>query len=51
MDLLGVKLENLIDRKGVAGVRVDGDNLVLDPQQILPPPHIQGGVTGVRQRK
>ena len=48
MDLLGLKLANLINTKGVAGVRVDGDNLVLDPQQIFPPPHIQGWVTGVR---
>jgi hypothetical protein len=48
MDLLGLKLANLINTKGVTGVRVEGDNLVLDPQQILPPPHIQGWVTGVR---
>jgi len=48
MDLLGLKLADLINTKRVAGVRVDGDGLVLDPQQILPPPHIQGWVTGVR---
>jgi hypothetical protein len=48
MDLLGLKLADLINTKRVAGVRVDGDGLVLDPQQISPPPHIQGWVTGVR---
>src|SRR5882757_1940048 len=45
MDLLGLKLADLINTKRVAGVRVDGDSLFLDPQQILPPPHIQGWVT------
>jgi hypothetical protein len=48
MDLLGLKLADLISTRKIAGVRLDGDDLILDPQLILPPPHIQGKVTGVR---
>ena len=48
MDLLGIELSDLINTKKVAGVRADGDDLILDPEQILPPPHIEGRVTQVR---
>ena len=48
MDLLGLKLADLINTRKIAGVRLDGDDLILDPQLILPPPHIRGKVTGVR---
>ena len=48
MDLLGIKIADLINTKKVRGVRSEGDNLILDPQQILPPPHIEGRVTEVR---
>jgi hypothetical protein len=48
MDLLGVKIANLISTKEVRGIRVDGDDLLIDVQQILPPPRIEGRVTSVR---
>jgi hypothetical protein len=48
LDLLGIDLDRLINTKNIHGVAVDKDDLLLDPQQILPPPHIQGKVTGVR---
>ena len=48
LDLLGVDLANLINTRKVQGVAVDKDDLVLDPQLILPPPHIRGRVTAVR---
>jgi hypothetical protein len=48
MDLLGLKLADLVSTKKVDGVRLEGDDLILDPQKILPPPHIQGKVTAVR---
>lgn len=48
MDLLGVKIANLISTKKVRGIRVDGDDLLIDVQQILPPPRIEGRVTSVR---
>ncbi len=48
LDLLGVDLANLINTRKVQGVSVDKDDLILDPQEILPPPHIRGRVTAVR---
>src|SRR6266851_6356908 len=48
MDLLGVKIANLISTKKVRGIRVDGDDLLIDVEQILPPPRIEGRVTSVR---
>jgi len=48
MDLLGVKIANLISTEKVRGIRVEGDDLLIDVQQILPPPRIEGRVTSVR---
>lgn len=48
MDLFGIELADLINTKKLAGIRAEGDDLILDPQQILPPPHIQGRVSQAR---
>jgi hypothetical protein len=48
LDLLGIDLDRLLNTKNIHGVAVDKDDLLLDPQQILPPPRIQGKVTAVR---
>jgi hypothetical protein len=48
MDLLGLKIADLINTRKVAGVRIQGDDLYLTPEQIFPPPHIRGRVTDVR---
>lgn len=48
MDLLGLTLSNLVNTKKVEGVTTDGNDLLLDPGVILPPPHIQGKVLAVR---
>lgn len=48
MDLFDVELSDLINTRKIAGVRADGNDIILDPQQILPPPHIEGRVTQVR---
>jgi hypothetical protein len=50
MDLLGVKIASLINTKKIGGVRAEGNDLLLKPEQILPPPQIQGRVTGVQLR-
>lgn len=50
MDLFGVKIANLIHTSKVRGVEAEGDDLILDPQQILPPPQIRGKVTAVEVR-
>jgi hypothetical protein len=47
LDLLGLKLANLVSTKKVQGISTDGNDLILDPTLILPPPHIVGRVTAV----
>ncbi len=47
MELLGLKIADLINTKKVRGVRSEENDLILDPEQILPPPHIQGHITAV----
>ena len=48
LDLLGLKIADLINTKEVRGVRSEENDLILDPEQILPPPHIEGRITAVR---
>lgn len=48
MDLLGIKLATLIKTGKVRGVEVEGDDVILTPEDLLPPPHIAGKITIVR---
>ena len=48
MELLGLKISDLINTKKVRGVRSEENDLILDPGQILPAPHIEGRITSVR---
>jgi len=48
MGLLGLDLGGLIKEGKVPGVRAQEDDLILDLEQILPPPHIEGKVVSVR---
>jgi hypothetical protein len=48
LDLLGVDLAKLINTNKVEGVSFDKDDLLLNPEKILPPPHIRGKVTAVK---
>lgn len=50
MDLLGMNLSKLIGTKKVPGLDVDKDDLILDPEQLLPPPRIQGKLTAIHLR-
>lgn len=45
LDFFGLDLEKLIKVKGDRGVTVDGDDLLLDPARMLPPPRMRGRVT------
>lgn len=45
---LGLHLSDMIDLRGAKGVRAEGNDLLLDPFQILPPPRISGHLTAVR---
>lgn len=47
MDLFGVKLADLINTKKVKGVSAEKDDIILDPDQILPPPQIRGKLTSI----
>jgi hypothetical protein len=48
MDLFGIDFGSLIKQGKVAGVEAQEDDLILDLEQILPPPHIEGKVVSVR---
>jgi hypothetical protein len=45
MDLFGIEINDLIRNGKVAGVEAEKDDLLLNLEQVLPPPHIQGPVT------
>jgi hypothetical protein len=48
LDLLGLKSAQFLNTDKVRGVRLEGNDLLLDPALLLPPPHIEGRVTDVR---
>jgi len=48
MGLFGIDLSSLIKEGKVPGVGAQEDDLILDLEQILPPPHIEGKVISVR---
>jgi hypothetical protein len=48
MDLFGIEIADLIKTGKVNGIKAENDDLILDPEQALPPPHIAGKVTQVR---
>lgn len=50
MDLLGIKIADLVKTNKVRGLRIDNDDLILNPTAILPPPRIQGRVTAIAIR-
>jgi hypothetical protein len=47
LDVLGLKIAELVNTAQVPGVRLEGNDLLLDPAQLLPPPRIAGRVTAV----
>jgi hypothetical protein len=48
MDMLGLDTEKLLNTKKVEGVSVDKDDLILDPEKILPPPQLEGHLTALK---
>lgn len=48
LDLVGLDLARLIDTRKSQGIALDKDDIILDPEKILPPPYIRGKVTAVR---
>jgi hypothetical protein len=48
LSLFGVELDNLIHVKADRGVKIDGDDFVLSPSGLLPPPKIEGQLQAIR---
>lgn len=48
MRALGLQLEQLVDTRRAAGMRVQGNDLLVDPAAALPPPKITGALKSVR---
>jgi hypothetical protein len=48
MDLIGLDTQKLIDTKKVPGVATDKDDLILDPEKILPQPEMRGHLTNIQ---
>jgi hypothetical protein len=47
MSLLGMRLAKIMDLRKARGVRVDGNDVVIDPTAIVPPPAIRGRLTSI----
>jgi hypothetical protein len=48
MRALGIEMEDLLDVSGARGVRVVGNDLLLDPEAALPLPRLVGRIAAVR---
>src|SRR5262245_19552632 len=48
MRVFGIEMDDLLHVKPGNGVTVDGNDVILDPSRLLPPPTIQGRLTAVR---
>jgi hypothetical protein len=48
MGLLGIEMDDMVKIQAGRGIMVDDNDFILDPQWLLPPPHIRGYVTSVR---
>jgi hypothetical protein len=50
MKLFGLNLQKLVKLRGTAGVRIEENDLLLSPAELLPPPKARGRVTKVEVR-
>ena len=48
MHLFGLDLSELMKTNEERGVRIDGDDLIMDQERMLPPPAIRGRITAIR---
>ena len=48
LDFIGLDLQKLIKVNADRGVRIDGDDFILQPNRLLPPPRIDGHLQAVR---
>jgi len=47
MDLLGESIAKLIDTKKISGLRADKNDLLINPAELFPPPHIHGQLRSI----
>lgn len=47
MDLLGESIAKLIDTRTIRGLRADKDDLLINPAELFPPPHIHGRLRAI----
>jgi hypothetical protein len=47
MEIFGLELEDVVKIKDQRGVEIDGDDVLIDPGRVLPPPVIQGRLVKV----
>jgi hypothetical protein len=48
LHLFGVELDDVIKAREARGVKLDDNDLIIDPEQVAPPPMIRGKVTAVQ---
>jgi len=48
LDLFGLKLDDVVNVKKLTGIEIDGNDVILSPGQIVPPPEIRGRLTSVQ---
>ena len=48
MKVFGIEMDDMMKVKPGHGVIVENNDLILDPEQLVPPPRIRGKVTAVR---
>lgn len=48
MKLIGLEMDDMLKVEPGHGLTVDDNDFIIDPQTMLPPPHLQGRITSVR---
>jgi hypothetical protein len=48
MKVLGIEMDDMLKVEPGHGLTVDDNDFIIDPQTMLPPPHLQGRITSVR---
>ena len=48
MNMLGLDVAEMINTKKVIGIAAEKDDLLIDPEEILPPPRIHGKLTSIQ---
>jgi hypothetical protein len=47
LDLFGLKLDDLVNLKDRRGIEIDGNNILIAPGQVMPPPEMRGKLARV----